>query len=123
MNKPWKTLRCVVEVKVPPSNASDEKDLIYHVEKALFQHGKFPGILAMPRSHHPERYDAKPKVKSYVRVRQAERPAAPSFEWLVLRALSFIFAMLAASPRSREPYREWCKATSTYLGVPMKEEP
>lgn len=98
---PWRTLRCVVEVKVPQNNRSGVKDLIYHVEKALFQHGKFPGMLPMPRSHHPERHDAKPRVKDFSRVVQAQtikadRPGPQSnFEQLVIRALYAIISFTA----------------------------
>lgn len=69
--RPWRTLRCVVEVKVPPSNRSDEKDLIYHVNEALndYQNDRTPfGLIPMPRSHHPERYDAVPRVKAWTPV-------------------------------------------------------
>lgn len=89
----WRTIRCVVEVKVPPRNRSDEKDLIYNVERALGQAGK----IHLPRLIHDDNYVAKPKVKSYVRVTQAERGRPPPqtvFEQLVIRGIYAILSLV-----------------------------
>jgi hypothetical protein len=94
----WRTLRCVVEVKVPPSNRSNEKDLIYQVERALGQAGK----IHLPRLIHDDNYVANPKVKSFVRVLQAEikRPSHSAFEQLVIRGIYAILSFTMPGRRS-----------------------
>lgn len=68
--RPWRTLRCVVEVKVPPSNRSDEGDLVYHVREALadYQNDRTPfGLIPLPRAHG-ENYQAVPRIKRWSKV-------------------------------------------------------
>lgn len=118
--RPWRTLRCVVEVKVPPSNRSDEKDLIYHVDEALDRY--WSGRVPMPRAIHPQpaRFDAKPKVKSYVRFVQAEtikagRPGPKSvFEQLVIRAL-YAIVSFTATRGGRNAISLWVTDAKAFL--------
>ena len=63
----WRTLRCVVEVKVPPSNRSDEKDLVYQVEYALDR--IFADIgMPLPRVIHADHNRVTPRVKAWTPV-------------------------------------------------------
>jgi hypothetical protein len=119
--RPWRTLRCVVEVKVPPSNRSDEKDLIYHVEQQLLN-GMF-----LPRAMHDDKYYARPKVKRFRPVFVAEQrtlagmtpKASPSaFEQLVIRALYAVIAFTMPRTRSgRESTRMIREDIVTFLGA------
>jgi len=46
--RPWKKLRVVVEVTVPPASRATEKDLKYRLEQEL------PRCMALPRLDHPQ---------------------------------------------------------------------
>jgi hypothetical protein len=61
--RPWKKLRAVVEVTVPPHSRADEKDLVYLIEQHL------PKVIGLPRPIHdpPYRYDAATRVKTFSR--------------------------------------------------------
>ena len=59
--RPWKTLRVVVEVKVPPTNSSTEKDLRYLLQERL------PESLALPRFEHPRADYGKLRFKLWSR--------------------------------------------------------
>lgn len=101
----WRTLRCVVEVKVPPSNRSTEKDLSFHVSEALADYkidSRLVAGLPMPRSGRPDTYYSIPKVKGFTHVFRAEAKRPPEhtvFEKLVIRALYAI--LMFTMPRSR----------------------
>lgn len=104
--RPWRTIRCVVEAKVPPSNRSTEKDLAYHVHEAFDvledQEGPFVSGLPMPRALHSNHHRVRPKVKAFGPVFRAEvkRPSErSSFEQLVIRALYAI--LMFTMPRTR----------------------
>lgn len=75
--RPWKTLRCVVEVKVPPGNRSDVGDLKYQVDAALARHYHAYGDnhIPMPRAGTLDDSNAvKYRLLEYGRVVQAEAP-------------------------------------------------
>lgn len=57
--RPWKKLRVVVEVTVPPNCRAKEKDLAYHVEQAL------PHTMMLPRPIHHDAYTAVARVKTF----------------------------------------------------------
>lgn len=59
--RPWKTLRVVVEVTVPPTSRATEKDLLFHVTEAL------PDSIPMRRACHADARYAVPRVKSFTR--------------------------------------------------------
>lgn len=56
--RPWKALRVVVEVKVPPTCRATEKDLAYLVEQAVGRSVK------LPRPIHANAYEARVRVKA-----------------------------------------------------------
>jgi hypothetical protein len=98
----WRTIRVVVEVKVPPANRSTEKDLIYQVENRL---DRGDGVLPMPRSLHDDHYKSRPKVKGFTHVfrNEAKRPPErTTFEQLVIRG---IYAILSFTMRGRTAER------------------
>ena len=57
--RPWKKLRVVVEVSVPPHSRADEKDLKHLVEEAL------PRMFKLPRPIHANTYEAVVRVKAF----------------------------------------------------------
>lgn len=57
--RPWKTLRVVVEVKVPPNSKATEKDLLYHVQQHL------PATVGMRRPIHKDCYWATVRTKTF----------------------------------------------------------
>ena len=62
-DRPWRTIRVVVEVKVPPNNRSTERDLEYHVTNALEK--AYDGLLPMARIVHLNHYLAVARVKLF----------------------------------------------------------
>lgn len=112
MSTPWRTLRCVVEVKVPPSNRSDEKDLIHQVRQQLDSH------LAMPRPLDPNHHASRPEVKSFVRVVAYHRPVGKPYEQLVIRLLYAILTFTMPRTRmAREASKMLVEDTRDFLGV------
>lgn len=63
MQDKWRTIRAVVEVKVPLNSRIDEKDLVYTVKSQLG-----PGGMLLPRPMHANAIHVLPKVKSFTRV-------------------------------------------------------
>lgn len=59
--RPWKRLRVVVEVTVPPTSRATEKDLIYAVEQGVGH------TVALPRPIHKDAYTAVVRVKSFTK--------------------------------------------------------
>jgi hypothetical protein len=59
--RPWRKLRVVVEVSVPPTSRATEKDLAYHVESHL------PKLIPLRRAMHDDARYAKPHVKIFSR--------------------------------------------------------
>lgn len=57
--RPWRKLRVVVEVTVPPQSRATEKDLKYLVEQAT------PEILGLPRPNRPDTRKAAVRVKAF----------------------------------------------------------
>lgn len=57
--RPWKKLRVIVEVTVPPSSRATEKDLVYAVREAL------PMQVALPRPIHADAYRATTRIKAF----------------------------------------------------------
>lgn len=57
--RPWKVLRVVVEVSVPPTSKATEKDLKYHVEDIL------PETLPLRRACHANAQHATVRVKAF----------------------------------------------------------
>lgn len=57
--RPWKKLRVIVEVTVPPHSRAREKDLIYHVVE------KMPRTVKFKRPIHTDAYEAVVRVKSF----------------------------------------------------------
>lgn len=57
--RPWRKLRVIVEVTVPPNNRSTEKDLVYHVVENM------PLTVPMARKLHRDHYEARVRVKSF----------------------------------------------------------
>lgn len=73
--RPWRKLRVVVEVSVPPTSRASERDLIYHVRDNM------PGEIAMPRAIHRDARKCAVRVKSfssflpaYLRVERGMKP-------------------------------------------------
>lgn len=58
--RPWKKLRVIVEVTVPPSCRAQEKDLIYEIERQL------PKTVVLPRPIHANGYEAPLRFKSFM---------------------------------------------------------
>lgn len=56
-NRPWRRLRVVVEVTVPPTSRATEKDLRYAIEGAL------PREVALPRPEHRDAHVAPLRLK------------------------------------------------------------
>ena len=87
----WRTLRCVVEVKVPPNNPTTERELRHQVQMAL---GK---SIALPRALYPNAYQAKVTAKGFSRVLQhvTNRPPKQTiFEQLVIRGIYAILSLV-----------------------------
>lgn len=59
--RPWRKLRVVVEVTVPPNSRAEEKDLKYAVETCL------PKQVFLPRPISLDRYEATIRVKGLTR--------------------------------------------------------
>lgn len=57
--RPWRKLRVIVEVTVPPTNRSSEKDLMYAVREAMAH------VIPLPRREHADRYDAVVRIKTF----------------------------------------------------------
>lgn len=57
--RPWKKLRVIVEVTVPPTSKASEKDLVYMVRQAL------PVQLRLPRPIHDNAYSATTRIKAF----------------------------------------------------------
>lgn len=57
--RPWRKLRVVVEVTVPPTSRASERDLVYAVNEAL------PRTFKLPRPIHSNFYEAVVRVKSF----------------------------------------------------------
>jgi hypothetical protein len=57
--RPWRKLRVVVEVSVPPTSRATEKDLLYHVEQAM------PKTLPLRRACHANAQQAAVRLKGF----------------------------------------------------------
>lgn len=57
--RPWKKLRVIVEVTVPPTCRAQEKDLIYEIERQL------PDTVMLPRPIHANAFEAVLRFKSF----------------------------------------------------------
>lgn len=57
--RPWRKLRVIVEVTVPPNSRAREKDLQYMVHEAL------PNAFRLPRPIHNDAREAVVRVKSF----------------------------------------------------------
>lgn len=57
--RPWRKLRVVVEVTVPPNSRATERDLIYHVTENM------PHTVKLKRPIHADAYEAVVRVKSF----------------------------------------------------------
>jgi hypothetical protein len=119
--RPWRTLRCIVEVKLPPSNRSTEKDLVYQVERRLET-----GYFHMPRALHADHYVANPKVKGFTHVFRAEAKRPPErsdFERLVLKAIFYImWSVTRHNVSARRNVQKWRQDVREYLGTPDPED-
>lgn len=58
--RPWRKLRVVVEVTVPPNNRAREKDLIHEIEQTLAC-----STVKLPRPLSADFYEAKLHLKSF----------------------------------------------------------
>lgn len=56
---PWRKLRVVVEVTVPPRNRTRERDLLYAV------HSLLPDHFLLPRASHADAHRFAVRVKSF----------------------------------------------------------
>lgn len=57
--RPWRKLRVIVEVSVPPTSRARESDLVHLVHAAL------PVTLKLPRPMHKDARDCAVRVKSF----------------------------------------------------------
>jgi hypothetical protein len=57
--RPWKVLRVVVEVSVPPTSRATEGDLAFHVEEAI------PKSLPLRRACHADAIHAAVRIKRF----------------------------------------------------------
>lgn len=57
--RPWKKLRVIVEVTVPPTSRATEKDLVYVIEQQLAR------TVKLPRPIHANAYKAVVRLKSF----------------------------------------------------------
>lgn len=57
--KPWRKVRVVIEVTVPPTNRTDEADLAYMVGQWM------PHTLALPRPIHRNHHNAAVRIKHF----------------------------------------------------------
>jgi len=58
-SRPWKKLRVVVEVSVPPHSRATEKDLQYHVMENM------PRTVKLKRALHANAHEATVRVKAF----------------------------------------------------------
>lgn len=58
--RPWRKLRVIVEVTVPPNSRAREKDLVYAVSESL------PHTFKLPRPMHRDFHEAVIRVKSFM---------------------------------------------------------
>lgn len=57
--RPWKKLRVIVEVTVPPTCRAQEKDLIHEIEQQIAR------TVQLPRPIHANAYEAVVRLKSF----------------------------------------------------------
>ncbi len=57
--RPWRKLRVVVEVTVPPTSRASEKDLMYAVREAM------PYSVKLPRPVHKDHHDSVVRLKTF----------------------------------------------------------
>lgn len=57
--RPWKKLRVIVEVTVPPTSRAQEKDLIHEIERSL------PRTVKLPRPIHDDHVEAPLRFKAF----------------------------------------------------------
>lgn len=57
--RPWRKLRVIVEVTVPPTSRARERDLIYMV------HSSIPDTFKLPRPVHADARECAVRVKSF----------------------------------------------------------
>lgn len=57
--RPWRKLRIVVEVTVPPNSRAREKDLIHEIEQQIAR------TVKLPRPIHRDAYEAVVRLKSF----------------------------------------------------------
>lgn len=57
--RPWRKLRVIVEVTVPPNSRAREKDLVYAVNEAL------PRTFKLPRPIHADFHEAVVRIKMF----------------------------------------------------------
>jgi len=55
--RPWKKLRVIVEVTVPPHSRATEQDLLYHVEQVM------PDVVRLHQENHDHAQDAADRLK------------------------------------------------------------
>lgn len=56
--RPWKKLRLIVEVTVPPTSRATERDLMHEVQQAL------PATVKLPRPIYANAYEAPLRFKT-----------------------------------------------------------
>lgn len=57
--RPWKKLRIVVEVTIPPNCRAQEKDLLYEIERQIAK------TVKLPRPIHNNAHEAVVRLKSF----------------------------------------------------------
>lgn len=57
--RPWKKLRVIVEVTVPPHSRAQEKDLIHEIEQQIAK------TVKLPRPIHANAFEAVVRLKSF----------------------------------------------------------
>lgn len=57
--RPWKKLRVIVEVTVPPNCRAQDKDLLHEIEQQLAH------TVKLPRPIHANAYEAVVRLKSF----------------------------------------------------------
>jgi hypothetical protein len=127
--RPWRTLRCVVEVKVPPSNRSTEKDLSFHVSEALADYkidSRLVAGIPLPRSGRPDTFFAIPNMKGFTHVFRAEAKRPPErsiFERLLLKAVFYIlWSVTRHNASARRNVEKWRQDVREYLGTPDRDD-
>lgn len=58
-SRPWKKLRVVVEVSVPPTSRATEKDLLWHVQENM------PTHVSLARAHHANAQTVPIRIKAF----------------------------------------------------------